>query len=296
MQQYHENNFKETIHEIGKLNTAGERSDSCDGEHGDDGDDYMNIGSGCLVDDGSVQGQEEQQQCLGLAGKGLVDVPDPPMETGDITEPLPALKNEDCAVMNNEDNGEGTGTIDETGTSNHDGDDGEQLECSGLENKYPVAVSEEKPAELEPKVPHPSRAAKKQKKVHHTHLFVKIPSIRNAGFETMVRRHRSFEHEAKVYSELLADLQAFVKTRVGDAVQLKIPTVPERSGPTTSSTIYQEDNHDMIVEDLTQKGFQAKDWFEQKLDHREITMAVDELAKFHACGLAYRWVDQVVLL
>jgi hypothetical protein len=39
---------------------------------------------------------------------------------------------------------------------------------------------------------------------------------------------------------------------------------------------------------VTKKGFKTKDWFKQKLDHHEVKLTVDELAKFHACGLAYR--------
>ena len=65
-------------------------------------------------------------------------------------------------------------------------------------------------------------------KVHH--LFVKVPPKRTAKFERMVRRNRTLEHEVKVYSELLRDLQAFVKDRVGDAVQLNIPKLYHGGG------------------------------------------------------------------
>lgn len=65
-------------------------------------------------------------------------------------------------------------------------------------------------------------------KVHH--LFVKVPPKRTAKFERMVRRNRTLEHEVKVYSELLIDLQAFVKARVGDAVKLNIPKLYHGGG------------------------------------------------------------------
>ncbi len=65
-------------------------------------------------------------------------------------------------------------------------------------------------------------------KIHH--LFVKVPPKRTAKFERMVRRNRTLEHEVKVYSELLRDLQDFVKSRVGDAIQLKIPRLYHGGG------------------------------------------------------------------
>ena len=129
-----------------------------------------------------------------------------------------------------------------------------------------------------------------KKKVHH--LFVKVPPKRTAKFERMVRRNRTLEHEVKVYSELLQDLQAFVKARVGDAVKLKIPTLyhgyREEAPPCDDGGNVQEDNHVLVIEDLTKSGFQTRDWFKHKLEHEEVMLAVDELAKFHACGLAYR--------
>ncbi len=39
---------------------------------------------------------------------------------------------------------------------------------------------------------------------------------------------------------------------------------------------------------LFRKGFSARDWLKTKLTHEEVTLAVAELARFHACGLAYR--------
>lgn len=65
-------------------------------------------------------------------------------------------------------------------------------------------------------------------KIHH--LFVKVPPKRTAKFERMVRRNRTLEHEVKVYSELLRDLQDFVKARTGEIVQLKIPKLYHGGG------------------------------------------------------------------
>ena len=168
MQQYYENNFKETIQEIGKL--SAERSDGCS-----DSEEAAAEETGLL----EVPGEEKKQQgqqIPGQAGKGMVDVPDPP-EAGE-----------------------------------------------------------------EKATPKSGGGEKKEKKVHH--FFVKAPAKRTAKFERMVRRHRSFEHEAKVYSELLHDLQAFVKTRVGDAVELKIPMLD----PMVEGSNFQEDNHNLVVE------------------------------------------------
>ena len=36
------------------------------------------------------------------------------------------------------------------------------------------------------------------------------------------------------------------------------------------------------------KGFRTQDWFKTKLNHAEVLLAMEEMAKFHACGLAYR--------
>ena len=44
----------------------------------------------------------------------------------------------------------------------------------------------------------------------------------------------------------------------------------------------------LVIEDLTQRGFTTKDWFKAKLSHEEVKLALKEMAKFHACGLAYR--------
>ena len=44
----------------------------------------------------------------------------------------------------------------------------------------------------------------------------------------------------------------------------------------------------LVIEDLTERGFSSKDWFKYKLNHQEVLLALTELAKFHACGLAYR--------
>ena len=44
----------------------------------------------------------------------------------------------------------------------------------------------------------------------------------------------------------------------------------------------------LVIEDLSEKGFNSKDWFKYKLNHQEVLLSLTELAKFHACGLAYR--------
>ena len=44
----------------------------------------------------------------------------------------------------------------------------------------------------------------------------------------------------------------------------------------------------LVIEDLTRRGFTTKDWFKAKLNHDEVKLALKEMAKFHACGLAYR--------
>ncbi|TRY70868.1 hypothetical protein TCAL_10311 [Tigriopus californicus] len=126
---------------------------------------------------------------------------------------------------------------------------------------------------------------KKKNKIHH--LFVKIPPKRTAKFERMVRRNRTLEHEVLVYAEFLKDLKNFVEARVGDNVTLKIPELYHgyQASDCEGSV---PDNHVLIIEDLTKKGFKTRDWFTHKLTHEEVTLAVSELAKFHACGLAYR--------
>ena len=49
-----------------------------------------------------------------------------------------------------------------------------------------------------------------------------------------------------------------------------------------------KDQSVLVIEDLTERGFASKDWFKYKLNHQEVLLALTELAKFHACGLAYR--------
>ncbi|CAB4058024.1 unnamed protein product [Lepeophtheirus salmonis] len=44
----------------------------------------------------------------------------------------------------------------------------------------------------------------------------------------------------------------------------------------------------LIIQDLSKKGYASRDWFKHRLTHDEVKSAVYELAKFHACGLAYR--------
>lgn len=116
-------------------------------------------------------------------------------------------------------------------------------------------------------------------KIHH--LFVKIPPLRTATFQRMVRKNRTLEHENKVYSELLEDLKNFVQERVGDMVKLKIPSPYAENGSNGKTD-------ELLIDDLSEKGFVARDWFRDKLSHEEVLLAVDELATFHACGLAYR--------
>ena len=131
----------------------------------------------------------------------------------------------------------------------------------------------------------------KPAKIHH--LFVKVPPKQSAKFERMVRRNRTLEHEVNVYKELLTDLQVFIKERVGDKIKLNIPTLYH--GFTDSNTTFvnntnggASDQSVLVIEDLARKGFATKDWFKYKLNHNEVLLALKELAKFHACGLAYR--------
>ena len=42
-------------------------------------------------------------------------------------------------------------------------------------------------------------------------------------------------------------------------------------------------------------GFTTRDWFKTKLNHAEVLLALKEMAKFHACGLAYRMSLKVTL-
>ena len=41
-------------------------------------------------------------------------------------------------------------------------------------------------------------------------------------------------------------------------------------------------------------GFTTRDWFKTKLNHAEVLLALEEMAKFHACGLAYRMSLKVI--
>lgn len=43
-------------------------------------------------------------------------------------------------------------------------------------------------------------------------------------------------------------------------------------------------------------GFTTRDWFKTKLNHAEVLLALEEMAKFHACGLAYRMSLKVNIL
>ena len=137
-------------------------------------------------------------------------------------------------------------------------------------------------------------------KIHH--LFVKVPPKQTAKFERMVRRNRTLEHEVKVYHELLRDLQTFITERLPrNPIQLNIPKLYHGFTETTetsdegtktllgtSPTFNVRDQSVLVIEDLAEKGFSSKDWFKTKLNHDEVLLALTELAKFHACGLAYR--------
>jgi hypothetical protein len=109
----------------------------------------------------------------------------------------------------------------------------------------------------------------------------------------MVRRNRTLEHEVNVYKELLTDLQTFIKERVGDTIKLNIPTLyhgfTDSNGAFVNNTNGgARDQSVLVIEDLARQGFKTKDWFKYKLNHNEVLLALKELAKFHACGLAYR--------
>ena len=73
------------------------------------------------------------------------------------------------------------------------------------------------------------------KKTHY--LFVKVPPRNSARFEKITKKNRTLEHEVKVYTELLRDLRAFVKDRVGTTITLNLPnlyhgfTAKNDSGP-----------------------------------------------------------------
>lgn len=133
-------------------------------------------------------------------------------------------------------------------------------------------------------------------KIHH--LFVKVPPKQTAKFERMVRRNRTLEHEVKVYAELLRDLQTFINERLPrNPIKLNIPKLyhgfTDLENETKPNLLGQpqfnvRDQSVLVIEDLTEKGFMSKDWFKYKLDHDEVLLALEEMAKFHACGLAYR--------
>ena len=44
-------------------------------------------------------------------------------------------------------------------------------------------------------------------------------------FEKITKKNRTLEREVKVYTELLRDLRAFVKDRVGNTVTLNLPNL-----------------------------------------------------------------------
>ena len=92
-------------------------------------------------------------------------------------------------------------------------------------------------------------------------------------------------------------MQNFIHERLPkNPIQLNIPKLyhgftdqeqksPIMLGPNQFDV---RDQSVLVIEDLTKKGFLSKDWFKYKLNHSEVLLALTELAKFHACGLAYR--------
>ena len=52
-----------------------------------------------------------------------------------------------------------------------------------------------------------------------------VPPKNSAKFEKITKKNRTLEHEVKVYTELLRDLRAFVKDRVGNTVTLNLPNL-----------------------------------------------------------------------
>ena len=215
--------------------------------------------SGAEDEEEEEESTPQSHHILSQAYKVMVDVPDPP-------PPTPG--------------GEGGGGDETTKKNKSETEEEDSTVVAVAEengNNKPVAASEV-PAASEGS---PGKSSTRGSKIHH--LFVKVPPKRTAKFERMVRRNRTLEHEVKVYSELLRDLQTFVKNRVGDAIQLKIPKL-YHGGKGEDC----DGNHVLVIEDLAKKGYVTRDWFKHKLTHDEVTVAVKELAKFHACGLAYR--------
>ena len=52
-----------------------------------------------------------------------------------------------------------------------------------------------------------------------------INCFRTTRFEKITKKNRTLEREVKVYTELLRDLRAFVKDRVGNNVTLNLPNL-----------------------------------------------------------------------
>ena len=83
----------------------------------------------------------------------------------------------------------------------------------------------------------------------------------------------------QVCNEYLKDLQEFVESRVGNKVQLNIPSLEESNLNKSTTT---------IMEELTVKGWYTPDWNITKLSLPQIRSAVDSMAVLHAAGLAYQ--------
>ena len=271
MQQYYENNFNEKIREIGKFTAE------CANK---DGGNNMPLVPGkksaadvAFGGDGNGD-QQCSQHILSQAFKVMVDVPDPPTDDAEKEN----VENEKNAAGSKEAESSEDGAFTEE-SSAADVKKTEEAKKEVAPDKSPITaargVSRMKQVIRE-----------KRSKIHH--LFVKLPPKRTAKFERMVRRNRTLEHEVKVYAEFLKDLQKFIKDRVGDTVQLKIPELYHGYQSVAPEGSEQADSHVLVIEDLAKKGFKTPDWFKHRLTHEEVTLAVDELAKFHACGLAYR--------
>lgn len=192
---------------------------------------------------------------MSAAFRVIVEVPDPPNGASSPPEAFSPPDSDLCRSRTDTETDDQTGSEDEDKKSNHE--------------DY---SDHAKPA-----------------KIHH--LFVKVPPKQSAKFERMVRRNRTLEHEVNVYKELLTDLQQFIKNRVGDTIKLNIPTLYHGFTDSNTPSLMNGGSKDqsvLVIEDLARQGFATKDWFKYKLTHNEVLLALKELAKFHACGLAYR--------
>jgi len=100
-----------------------------------------------------------------------------------------------------------------------------------------------------------------------------------ARFSSHARRKQPMDHNEKVCKEYFQDLQKFVTERVGDKVQLNIPSLEESN---------LDKSPDKLVDDLTNQGWKRQDWNSSRLNLTQIRSAVQSMAVMHAAGLAYR--------